>query len=162
MCRIVIGIVLIAAALAKLSDLKAFAREIENFDILYPGLENLPALLLPWVELIAGLGLVFGIRARSSAWIALGLMTVFTIAVIQALARGLDISCGCFGTAKVMKVGARKLIENLVFMGVSFVAAQRLWAPAPAAETTGAPVRTETPSATQDPRGAYVASGTER
>ena len=46
------------------------------------------------------------------AWLATALMVVFTVAVAQAVARGLDFECGCFGTADGSRVGARKLLEN--------------------------------------------------
>ena len=125
-CRIVIGMVLIAAGLAKIGNLGAFSREIENFNVLPIGSENLFAIVTPWIELIAGLSLVLGIRARSGAWFAVALMTIFTVGVLQAMARGLDISCGCFGTATVMKVGSRKLIENLVLLGFAVFGAKRM------------------------------------
>jgi uncharacterized membrane protein YphA (DoxX/SURF4 family) len=125
MCRIVIGMVFVAAGLGKLSDLQAFAREIENFDVLYPGYENTVAILLPWIEIIVGLALVLGIRARGAAWLAAGCMAVFTIGVIQAMARNLDISCGCFGTSNAMRVGMRKLIENVIFLGFAVVGSLR-------------------------------------
>ena len=39
-------------------------------------------------------------------------MTVFTVVVIAALARGLNIQCGCFGTASGARVGAVKLLPR--------------------------------------------------
>jgi uncharacterized membrane protein YphA (DoxX/SURF4 family) len=78
------------------------------------------------VELIAGLTLVLGVHARSGAWLSSAMMVVFTLAVGAAVARGLDIECGCFGTADATHVGGMKLAENLLFTGAALVASLRL------------------------------------
>jgi uncharacterized membrane protein YphA (DoxX/SURF4 family) len=124
-CQVAIGLVFAYAALNKLGDLRSFASEVHNFRIVPVALENLVAITLPWIELVAALALVGGIRARPAAWITTVLMAAFTIAVVAALARGLDIECGCFGTADASRVGLRKVVENLGLLAVSAVAALR-------------------------------------
>lgn len=119
--RVVIGVVLVAAALAKIGDLAAFASQIHNFRIVPIWSENLVAMTLPWVELIAGLCLVLGIRARGAAVLATLLMVLFVVAVGQAVARDLDIECGCFGTSDATRVGLLKLFENVVLTVVAAI-----------------------------------------
>ena len=126
LCRIAVGLVMIAAALGKIADPAAFASQIHHFRLIPVGAENLLASLLPWVELIAGLALVLGVRARSGAWLSAALMVVFTVAVTAALARGLDIECGCFGTSDATRVGGKKLLENLLITGAAAVASLRM------------------------------------
>jgi uncharacterized membrane protein YphA (DoxX/SURF4 family) len=126
LCRVAVGLVMLAAALGKIADPAAFASQIHHFRILPAGAENLSAILMPWVELIAGLALVLGVRARSGAWLSLAMMVVFTLAVGQAVARNLDIECGCFGTSDATRVGAAKLLENLLITGAAVVASLRL------------------------------------
>ncbi len=41
---------------------------------------------------------------------------VFTLGVILAIFRNLDIDCGCFGTLHAQKVGLLKIIENLALI----------------------------------------------
>ena len=123
--RIAIGLVMLAAALGKIGDPAAFATQIHHYRLIPVGAENLLAILLPWVELLAGLALVLGVRARSGAWLSAAMMTVFTLAMSAAVARGLDIECGCFGTADASRVGGMKLAENLLFTGAAFVASLR-------------------------------------
>src|SRR6202030_704958 len=55
------------------------------------------ALYLPWLEIFSGLALVTRRIYRGGLLILTLLTTVFIAASIVAKARGLDISCGCFG-----------------------------------------------------------------
>jgi uncharacterized membrane protein YphA (DoxX/SURF4 family) len=125
-CRIGIGLVMLAAALGKIGDPGAFSTQIHHYRLVPVGAENLLAVLLPWVELLAGLSLVLGPHARSGAWLSAAMMAVFTLAVGAAVARGLDIECGCFGTADASRVGGMKLAENLLLTGAALVASLRL------------------------------------
>jgi putative oxidoreductase len=125
LCRIVVGLVMLAAALGKIGDPTAFASQIHHFRLMPIAGENLLAITLPWIELLVGLALVLGVRARSGAWLALAMMVVFTAAVGQAMARGLDIECGCFGTADAQHVGTVKLLENLAITAASVIASLR-------------------------------------
>jgi uncharacterized membrane protein YphA (DoxX/SURF4 family) len=125
-CRVLVGLVFIAAALAKIGDPAAFATQIHHFRLAPIALENLAAVLLPWIELLMGLALVLDLRARSGAWLAAAMMAVFTLAVASAMARNLDFECGCFGTADATRVGAKKLLENVVLTALSLIASRRI------------------------------------
>jgi len=125
LAQVAIGVVFLAAALAKIGDLATFAAQIHNFRLVPVWSENLVAMTLPWVELIAGLSLVLAIRPRDGGWVVTVLMAVFLIAVGQAVVRDLDIECGCFGTADASQVGLAKLLENTGLLIVSMVATLR-------------------------------------
>lgn len=124
--QILAGLIFLASALAKIADLSAFAGSVHNFH-LYPVIPmastNLLAMTIPWVELVAGLSLVGGVRPRAGAVVYTVLISVFTIGVIAAMARGLSFECGCFGKAGSGPVGAKKLAENLVMIALGIVAA---------------------------------------
>ncbi len=123
-CRVIMGVVFIVAALAKIGDVAAFSTQIHNFRMMPVGLENLVAMTLPWIELLAGLSLLIGIRPRSGGIIVTILMAMFLVMVAVALFRGLDIECGCFGTADGSRVGIKKLAENLGMLILAFIATQ--------------------------------------
>ena len=106
-------------------DTAAFAMQVHNFRLTPIALENLVAMILPWVELVAGTALILGARSRAAAWICAALMLVFTIAIGQAAARGLDFECGCFGKADSSTVGLTKLFENAGLTLVALVATLR-------------------------------------
>jgi uncharacterized membrane protein YphA (DoxX/SURF4 family) len=124
-CQVVIGILFAWAALAKLGQLEAFATQVHNFRLVPVALENLVALTLPWIELLAALALILNVRARSGAVVVTALLTVFTVGVLQAMIRGLDFECGCFGTSDGTRVGMFKILQNLGMLVVAAVAARR-------------------------------------
>ena len=124
-CRILVGLVLLAAALAKIGNPAAFATQILHYHMIPDGPVHLMAVTLPWIELLAGLALVLGPHARSGAWLAAAMMVVFTLAVAQAIARGLNFECGCFGSADATRIGVKKLLENLTLTGVALLGSQR-------------------------------------
>jgi len=122
--QIVAGLIFIAAALPKIADLSAFAGSIHNFhleSVIPMAATNVLAMMIPWVELVAGLSLVGGVRPRAGAVVYTLLMAVFTLGVVQALARGLSFECGCFGKAGSATIGAKKVAENLVMMAIGMI-----------------------------------------
>lgn len=94
--RLVLGAVFIYASWDKIFDPAAFAQSIANYQLLPERWINPSALLLPWVELICGLGLITGALVRGSALIVTLLLLVFGAALAYSAYRGLDIHCGCF------------------------------------------------------------------
>jgi uncharacterized membrane protein YphA (DoxX/SURF4 family) len=123
--RIAIGLVFVTAALGKIADLPWFAQQVHNFRLTPGWAENALAMTLPWIELLAGLALVLGVRPRAGAAIAFVLMLAFTVAVGIAWARGLDFRCGCFGKAGAGTIGAAKFLENLGLSALAGLALRR-------------------------------------
>jgi len=123
--QVAVALVFLVAALAKIGDAATFARQIHYFRLLPPPLENLMAMTLPWVELTAALAIVFRIRPRAGSVVIAGLMGLFVFVVAAALARGLDIECGCFGTADASRVGTTKLLENVGLTALALIASLR-------------------------------------
>lgn len=117
--RLIIGFVFIYAAIGKIADPQTFAKEILNYKIVDVELARAISIFLPWVEIIVGIFLVFGIRYQTSALISTILLLLFTFAVLSAMIRGLNINCGCF-THHVEYVGWKKIIENFLLMLSSF------------------------------------------
>jgi uncharacterized membrane protein YphA (DoxX/SURF4 family) len=124
--QILAGLILLAAALPKIANLPAFAGSVHNFHLepfIPMAATNLLAMTIPWVELIAGLALVAGVRPRAGALVYTALLAVFTIGVVAALARGLSFDCGCFGKAGAGPIGVKKLAENFGMLALGVVAA---------------------------------------
>ncbi len=93
----VLAAVFIFAGVMKLSDPSAFTQDILRYRMLSEMWSALAAASLPWLEIMVGISLFLRPLRLSASFLLAGLMAVFTLAVAIALARGLDISCGCFG-----------------------------------------------------------------
>jgi putative oxidoreductase len=119
--RLVLGFIFIYAAVTKISDPEGFSQAIYNYKLLPLFLVNIFAILLPWIELSAGVLLIFGISVKENSAIISGLLIVFIIAVLISLFRGLDINCGCFGTVNGSKVGLQKILENIGLLVLGFI-----------------------------------------
>ena len=118
--RFLLGVIFIYASLDKIIDPGEFARAIGNYHIIPFGLENLIALVIPWLELFIGIGLISGIMVDGASAISGGLMAIFILLILQATLRGFNIECGC-GLKEGEMVGWSKILENIIFLGASFL-----------------------------------------
>ena len=101
----------VVAGIAKIVDPPGFAHEIHNYRLVPGGLVNAMALVLPWLEVVAGVALFFGVAVRTSARIIGVLLVVFIAALSVNLARKHPVDCGCFGTTTVQKTDAQRLTD---------------------------------------------------
>jgi putative oxidoreductase len=114
---ILIGGLFVYAGIVKALDPVTFARDIGNYQMLPWQIGVWTALYLPWLEIFCGLALMTRILYRGGMFILTGLMLFFIIATIVARARGLDISCGCFGHATKSLSFAWHLVLDFLLLG---------------------------------------------
>jgi len=119
--RIILGFVFIYAGILKISDPAGFSEVINNYKLLPLLFVNFFAITLPWIEVVAGLFLLFGISVKENSFIISIMLVVFIFAIVISLGRGLNIECGCFGTSSGTKVGIIKLVENFVLLTFSLL-----------------------------------------
>jgi len=98
--RLILGMIFIYASWDKIINPVQFADILYNYKILPLSVINLISVFLPWLELITGLFLIFGIFIRTSAKILTTLLIIFIITITINIIRGLDFDCGCFSTIK--------------------------------------------------------------
>jgi putative oxidoreductase len=96
-CRLALGALFIWAAMTKVPDMAAFAQDVANYRVVPPALVPFVAAAVVGIELLAGIALVSGFLARPGAIVIAALLAVFTAFIAQALLRGIDLRCGCFG-----------------------------------------------------------------
>ena len=118
--RVILGLVFIYASYDKILDPGNFARDIANYHIIPFGLENSIAIILPWIELFIGLGIILGIFLDGSVFLSGGFLVLFILMIFQAMMRGFNIECGC-GLKEGEMVGWSKILENIVFLGASYI-----------------------------------------
>jgi hypothetical protein len=111
----VAGIFIYAGAL-KTIDPVQFASDIDNYKLLPWPVSVAIAFYLPWLEIFCALGLVFRFLYRGALSILSASIIVFTLATIAAKARGLDITCGCFGHASQHWSFPSHLATNLAIL----------------------------------------------
>jgi uncharacterized membrane protein YphA (DoxX/SURF4 family) len=120
--RLALAGVFLAAAAPKLADPAAFAAAIANYRVFPDALTHVIATVVPALELVGALALLAGRWRRGGALLLGALLVAFTGLLAASLARGLDISCGCFG-AEVQQdpVTALHLLRNLALLAAAAV-----------------------------------------
>ena len=125
--RIILGSVFIYASLDKIQDPAAFSSLIDNYRASPIWLNNLVALILPWIELICGLLIIAGYFVPVANLLIFAMLILFVILLSQAVIRGIDTHCGCFkvqeGVENVdfKKQLIKRIIEDLILLAMSFV-----------------------------------------
>ena len=101
--RVAVGGFFIYASLDKIINPLQFAKIIHHYRILAPEHINLLAIILPWIEIVAGVSLITGYKYRGANLLILSMLIVFIAALSASYVRGLNISCGCFSTSSAAK-----------------------------------------------------------
>jgi putative oxidoreductase len=114
---IIIGGLFIYAGAVKVIDPVEFARDIDNYKMLPWQVSVWMGLYLPWLEILCGLALVVRVLYRGSVFVLTALMVLFIVITVIAKARGLDISCGCFGHASKYLSFAWHLVLDFLLLG---------------------------------------------
>jgi putative oxidoreductase len=96
---VIIGGMFIYAGILKVLDPTQFAVDIDNYKTVPWFIGVRLAFYLPWLEILCGLALVTRWLYRGGLSILTALTSIFILATVVAKARGLDITCGCFGHA---------------------------------------------------------------
>lgn len=124
MCsRLLVGGLFIYASYYKIIEPGSFAKSIWFYHLVPGSLINLMALILPWVEFIAGIFLILGVMYRGAALWMNVLLVVFIVALATTIARGIDIDCGCFKEAKSATESAwSSIARNFVLLVFSLQA----------------------------------------
>lgn len=119
--KVFLGALFIFSSIGKIIHPAKLMDAIEAYKMVPEIFVRPMAVVIPWVQVVAGLFFVFDVYAQSAAVIISGLLVMYTIAIAQAFARGFDIECGCFDLVEWMesKVGWFPIIRDLVFLAMS-------------------------------------------
>lgn len=94
---LVLSCVFIFSGILKLKEPWGFADSIVGYRLVPGVFVNLLVLLLPPLECVAGIGVMVPFLRRAALWMIGAMLFVFLGALVQAVARGLVVDCGCFG-----------------------------------------------------------------
>jgi putative oxidoreductase len=122
MARMGLGAMFIMSSLPKIRQPYMFLGNVYGYELVGPKLGVLVAMVLPWVELFAGVCLVGGVFVGGALLISMGMGAMFTFVLASALWRHLDISCGCFSSSAAGKISYVTLIRAIVITVLSAAA----------------------------------------
>ena len=135
--RLIVGGAFVIAGALKIADPAKFAAAVSNYRLVPHDMINLVAIVVPWIEITAGLFVLTAIWLRAAALVITSLTVMFFVVIVSALARGLNIECGCFGTIGGKHIG---LVNLAIDSALLFLAAMLAWRaedrPAPDDEST--------------------------
>ena len=94
---VLLGALFVYAGGLKAWDPVQFARDIDNYHAVPWTIAVASAFYLPWLEIACGVALIVRRAYAGALSVVSTLLVVFIIASVAAKARGIDISCGCFG-----------------------------------------------------------------
>lgn len=116
--RLCVGGFFVYAASIKIGESPdEFSAAIRTYQMLAPKWTNIPAIILPWVEFFTGALLILGVWLREARLLIVGMLLFFVGATAAALARGLDIDCGCTGKGGKTS-GWEVIARNTMFLAL--------------------------------------------
>ncbi len=117
---LIISSVFIIAGVSKLIWLRHFEEAIMRYPVNLSGdIANLIKFCVPFVEIIAGIFLLFKKNRSICLYFLLMLLTGFTVLQIYIVMKGLDIPCGCFGPWVDEPIGKITILRNIVLIIIS-------------------------------------------
>jgi uncharacterized membrane protein YphA (DoxX/SURF4 family) len=130
--QIALGVIFVVASLPKIVDPPSFAHMIYNYKIVPWAMINFMALVMPWLELLCGFALIFGIWKGTARTIVAAMLIIFIAAISINLIRGHAIDCGCFNVSDANKTTAERFADMrwdiLRDLGMLLMTAQLWWA----------------------------------
>ncbi len=123
--RVGIGLLFVAAGIAKIGHATEFAAQIAGFRLLPQPVIAPMALVLPFLEVMLGAYLAIGLFTRVSAWTAALLLALFDTAIASAVVRGMTVSCGCFGPNDTTVTTWAEVARDAVLVVIAIVVALR-------------------------------------
>jgi uncharacterized membrane protein YphA (DoxX/SURF4 family) len=114
---LLIGGLFVYAGVIKAMDPVAFANDIDNYKTVPWMIGVRLAFYLPWLEILCGLALIARRLYLGGLTLLSALVTVFIVASVVAKARGIDITCGCFGHLSKDLSFSKHLVLDFVILG---------------------------------------------
>tara|TARA_B100000029_G_C17450741_1_gene914908 strand:+ start:404 stop:847 length:444 start_codon:yes stop_codon:yes gene_type:complete len=132
LARIVLGLVFIYASFDKIINPIEFSNSIDNYHITPIVLNNIFGLVIPWIEFVLGICLLFGVFLDGAAFISIGLLYWFIFIISQAIFRGIDLHCGCFSSENIAAENInlrlemfKRIFEDFVFLVLAYIIKNR-------------------------------------
>ena len=113
--RIFVGYYFIYASMSKIPYPAQFAELLAAYRLFPFPIINAMAVVVPWMELVAGLFIIIGLRNKASAIIIFLAYIAFNVAVGLNVIVDSPITCGCYDTVGE-PVSWLKVLKNTIWM----------------------------------------------
>ncbi len=117
--RMGLGVMFVWSGIEKLIHFEAFEQAALNYNLLPPIVTKVYAVMLPWVEILAGGYLIVGFLTRFAAGLVVAMMLSFLVAIGVVLVRGDAIDCGCMIGGQSEPVTWWKFAEDVGLLGLA-------------------------------------------
>lgn len=117
--RVVLVVTFVVSAIAKGRTWRALPGAMRAFGFA-PPLDRAVAYGLPVVELAVAVGLVAAWSSAWPAWVAVGLLALFTVFVVRAAVR--HTPCPCFGASDNTPAGPLTVLRNGALLALAVLA----------------------------------------
>ena len=109
--RLGLGAMFLYSAWSKIQDPGMFQTMVDNYRMLPACTTAIFAVTMSMAESLVGTMFLFTKWTREAAFATGVMIAMFIVALAQAQARGLDISCGCFGESEK---GSNEIVAAIV------------------------------------------------
>jgi uncharacterized membrane protein YphA (DoxX/SURF4 family) len=115
--RWILGITFIYASFHKIISPADFAKIVYGYNLFPEMFINLIAIVIPFLELVAGFALIIGFYPRSTAIIINALLLAFITVLAINLIRGHEFDCGCFSADQGGYTSSAKvtLVRDIIY-----------------------------------------------
>ena len=119
--RIILAFTFLLAAIPKIVDPAGFALDISHYDIFPKIFINIIAITVPWIEMLIAISILFYVFDKGGILLVNLMLLAFLMLLGQALIRGLDIDCGCFGHSGAREAVSKAFLRDLFFVSWSIL-----------------------------------------
>ncbi|MDZ4659461.1 MAG: cation transporter [Bythopirellula sp.] len=112
------GLFFVVFAFFKILDVPGFARAYRSYDVIT---KRWPAYgyLYPWIELTLGVSYLLGLWPLATNLVTLGIMSVSTVGVVNAVRKKQQIQCGCLGTVFELPMSTVTIVEDVLMAAMA-------------------------------------------
>lgn len=116
--RLYLGGLFIYASIYKITYPAVFAESIANYQLVPHVFVGLMAVTMPWMELLCGVLLVVGVRARAASLMIVGLLVMFLFGVLWVLVMDIPVGCGCFHSQEA-EIGWLTVLRDIGWLAMA-------------------------------------------
>ena len=116
--HLVFGGVFVYAGVLKAWNPQTFLDDVRSFDLLGDPWAAWLAMGLPWLEIFAGLAVITGVLRRGGLLVLNGALVGFLGAIALSWYRGIDIRCGCFGSAEASSNYLELIVRDVLLLAL--------------------------------------------